>query len=318
MSNVEREPRETAAGGRDDASDGPVRELLAGRPVALGGPRAMRVTRTLPDRRRRMVGAWCFADLYGPETAVMNVPPHPHTGLQTVSWLLEGEVLHRDSLGSEQVVRPGRLNLMTAGRGVSHSEESARGEGVLHGVQLWVALPGADRDVAPAFDHHPELPVLDGDGATVTVVMGELAGLRSPARAYTPLLGAQVDLREGAAVELAVNPRHEYAVLALSGAVEVEGAEVEPGPLLYLGSGRAGLSFRAPRGARAMLIGGEPFDEEIVMWWNFVGRSHDDILRYRKEWARGTAFGTVPAYDGAPLPAPPLPTTLLKPRGRRG
>jgi redox-sensitive bicupin YhaK (pirin superfamily) len=171
----------------------PTADLLDGIPVALGGPRGLAVTRTLPHKQRRMVGAWCFLDAYGPHrlagTPGMRVGPHPHTGLQTVSWLVAGEIVHRDSLGNRCEIRPGQLNLMTAGRGIAHSEETPAAHGdVLHGVQLWVALPAADRDVAPAFAHHWDLPVITEGGLSATVLMGELAGARSAARyAGTPL-----------------------------------------------------------------------------------------------------------------------------------
>ena len=196
MSNLERSPRETPCGGQVAVAAEPVRELQFGHSVALGGPRGMTVTRTLPNRDRRMVGAWCFVDFYGPEdisgTAGMQVPPHPHTGLQTVSWLVTGDVLHHDSVGSEQLVSPGQLNLMTAGHGIAHSEQSPPGHGpTLHGVQLWTALPDEARSVAPHFEHHPDLPVLADSGATITVIMGELDGQRSPARVYSPLVGAE-------------------------------------------------------------------------------------------------------------------------------
>ncbi|GLW06597.1 hypothetical protein Misp01_17270 [Microtetraspora sp. NBRC 13810] len=321
MSNLESDPREAVCGGRAAVLTGPARDLLDGRDVALGGPRAMRVTRTLPTRGRRMVGAWCFADLYGPERAVMRVPPHPHTGLQTVSWLVEGEVLHRDSVGTEQLVTPGRLNLMTAGRGIAHSEESSPGTPVLHGAQLWVALPGAHRHVAPHFEHHPELPVLSAPGAEVTVIMGELGGAASPAGVYTPLVGAQVRLDAGGEIRLPLEPGFEHALLVLSGEVEADGDAPEGavtlagGPLLYLGDGRSELALSARRPARVLLLGGEPFAEEIVMWWNFVGRGHDEIVAFREEWASG-ALGVVHGFDGPPLPAPALPTSTLKPRGR--
>ncbi|MFI6290661.1 pirin family protein [Nonomuraea sp. NPDC050790] len=299
MSNLERDPQEVvgAAGGPQET------ELLTGREVPLGGPRAMRVTRTLPHVHRRMIGAWCFVDAYGPEVAAMRVPPHPHTGLQTVSWLVEGEVLHRDSLGSLQAVRPGQLNLMTAGRGISHSEESAEG-GTLHGVQLWVALPEEHRGVEPAFEHHADLPVLEGPGHRSRVLMGG----PSPATAYTPLIGAEIAV-DGRA-ELAVEAGFEHGLLLLDGSI----GQVPAGPLLYLPPGRERIVLEG-RG-RVLLIGGEPFAEEIVMWWNFVGRSHDDIAAYRKEWMEGQGFGAVRGFDGAPLPAPELPGIRLKPRGR--
>lgn len=323
VSNLEPDPQEMACGGAVATAP----ELLTARPVALGGPRGMTVTRTLPNRTRRMVGAWCFLDAYGPEDLTtaqgMRVPPHPHTGLQTVSWLVAGEVLHRDSLGNVQLIRPGQLNLMTAGRGIAHSEETpAAHSPILQGVQLWVALPGADRHVEPDFAHHPDLPEVRAGGATVTVLMGEVAGATSPARCYSPLTGAEVSLDAGAAVDLPVRPDFEYAVLALSGAVGVDGVRLEPGPLLYAGTGNRTLALRAEAGgpARAMLLGGEPNASEIVMWWNFVGGDHEDIVRARSDWADGadgTRFGVVSGYDGEPLAAPALPTTRLKPRGRR-
>ncbi|MEW9550856.1 pirin family protein [Nonomuraea sp. NPDC050783] len=302
MSNLEREPEEIRCG----AEPGPGDELLPGRAVPLGGPRAMAVSRTLPGAHRRLIGAWCFLDAYGPELTAMRVPPHPHTGLQTVTWLLAGEVLHRDSLGSRQQVRPGQLNLMTAGRGISHSEESA--EEVLHGVQLWVALPAEHRHDAPAFEHHAALPVLEGPGYTATVIMGSLGGVLSPATARTPLTGAEIAV-DGAG-EVPLDPGFEHGLLLLDGQV----GGLERGPLAYLPPGRSGVRLSG-RG-RVLLIGGAPFGEEIVMWWNFVGRSHEEIAAFRKEWAQGEGFGTVEGFDGDPLPAPALPAVRLKPRGR--
>ncbi|WP_328818791.1 pirin family protein [Nonomuraea cypriaca] len=281
-------------------------EVLTGREVPLGGPRAMMVRRTLPGQHRRMIGAWCFVDAYGPQRATMRVPPHPHTGLQTVSWLVAGEVLHLDSLGTRQEIRPGQLNLMTAGHGISHSEESP--ETVLHGVQLWVALPDGHRDVAPGFEHHPSLPVLAGRGFEARVVMGSLGGVVSPATAYSPLVGAQIAVDGDG--EIPLDPAFEHGLLLLDGTVD----GLEPGPLVYLPPGRSRL--RVSGRGRLLLIGGEPFAEEIVMWWNFVGRSHDEIVAFRKEWMEGAGFGTVVGFDGAPLPAPVLPGTRLRPRGR--
>jgi redox-sensitive bicupin YhaK (pirin superfamily) len=322
MSNLERSPQETPCGGRAAVSVEPVRELQYGAAVALGGPRAMSVTRMLPNRIRRMVGAWCFVDYYGPDDITastgMQVPPHPHSGLQTVSWLISGEVLHRDSLGSHQLVTPGLLNLMTAGHGISHSEESpADHSPTLHGVQLWTALPDRDRHVDPHFEHHPRLPVLTDTGAVVTVIMGEMGGAASPADVYSPLVGVEARLEPGADTRLPLQPDWEYATLALAGTIDVDGLALSPGPLLYLGSGRSDLSLRAERAARLLLIGGEPFEEHIVMWWNFVGRDHEDIVIARDDWMSARPrFGAVRGYPGDPLPAPPLPTVRLKPRGR--
>ena len=302
---------------------GTVVEVLEGAPVALGGPRGMTVVRTLPSKHRRMVGAWCFLDAYGPHdlttAAGMRVGPHPHIGLQTVTWLVEGEILHHDSLGNRQEIRPGSLNLMTAGRGISHAEQTPVTHGpVLQGVQLWVALPGTGRDMAPAFAHHDDLPVLTDAGLTATVLMGDLAGATSPARCHTPIVGAEITLAAGSDAVLPLRPAFEYAVLALDGEATVAGTPVKPGPLLYLGPGRSSLTLSAGPESRLMLLGGEPFEERLVMWWNFVGRDHDEIVAARESWAGGGdgRFGVVRGYDGPAIPAPPMPITRLVPRGR--
>jgi quercetin 2,3-dioxygenase len=321
MSNAEPNPQETACGGRATVAVEPVRELLPGGTVPLGGPRGMMVTRTLPNRNRRMVGAWCFVDFYGPADLTtapgMRVPPHPHIGLQTVTWLVAGEVLHRDSLGSYQLIEPGQLNLMTAGHAISHSEETpAEHSPVLHGVQLWTALPDMYRHMAPQFAHHADLPVLSDTGVTVTVIMGELGDARSPARIFSSLVGAEAALGAGSDTRLPLVPDWEYAAMVLSGTVEVDGLALSAGPLLYLGSGRSDLGLRSEGSGRVLLMGGEPFDEQIVMWWNFIGRDHDEIVAAREDWMSGQRFGTVRGYAGNPLPAPPMPTTPLRPRGR--
>ena len=322
MSNHELAPEEAVCGGRTAVAGAPVQDLLYGREVVLG-TRGMVVTRTLPHRDRRMVGAWCFVDQYGPEdvslSGGMRVPPHPHTGLQTVSWLVEGDVLHRDSLGSHQPVRPGQLSLMTAGRGISHSEESPPQRWpVLHGVQLWVALPEPDRHVDPQFEHHADLPRLTDTGVSVTVIMGSLDGATSAAQVYSPLVGAEAVLAAGAGTQLPLRSEFEHAVLTLAGVVDVDGIELTPGPLLYLGTGRSDLALRAHGASRLLLLGGVPFEEELVMWWNFVGRSHDEIVAAREDWERSAdRFGHVDGHGGERIPAPPLPTVRLTPRKRR-
>ncbi len=299
--------------------------MLVPREVPLGGVRALVVRRTLPHREIRTVGAWCFLDDYGPADADpgMVVPPHPHTGLQTVTWLLSGEVLHQDSLGSEQLVRPGALNLMTAGRGITHAETSTPTSPALRGLQLWVALPDAARETAPDFEHHPELPVLADGALTATVLLGQLGDVRSPATAYTPIVGADVTVQSGGAGSLPLERSWEHAVLALTDGALVDGEPLPAGSLLYLGCGRDELALSASgRDARVFLVGGEPFGEELLMWWNFVGRSHDEIVAVREEWMEAVAggatrFGQVSAYDGPSLPAPALPGTRLRPRGNR-
>jgi redox-sensitive bicupin YhaK (pirin superfamily) len=319
VSSLEADP---VVGSSTAPAPGPSRgELLEGVPVALGGPRGLEVFRTLPTKQRRMVGAWCFLDAYGPHdltgSAGMRVGPHPHIGLQTVSWLVAGEILHRDSLGSKREIRPGQLNLMTAGRGISHSEETpVEHTRILQGVQLWVALPGTDRDVAPAFDTHTELPKLTERGLTATVLMGTLAGATSPARAYTPLVGAEITLAAGTDSHLRLQTEFEYAVLVLEGTATIAGTALRSGPLLYLGDGRRDLRLTCDAPARLLLLGGEPFEERLVMWWNYVARDHDEIVEARREWESGSAFGTVRGYDGPAIPAPPMPTTRLVSRGR--
>ena len=326
MSNLERRPEETPTGGLATVSPEPTRRVLAPREVPLGGVRALVVRRTLPHREIRTVGAWCFLDDYGPAPADpgMVVPPHPHTGLQTVTWLLSGEVLHQDSLGSEQLVRPGALNLMTAGRGITHAETSTATSPALRGLQLWVALPDAARETAPDFEHHPELPVLVDGALTATVLLGALGDARSPATAYTPIVGADVSLRAGGAGSLPLERSWEHAALALTDGAVVDGEPLPVGSLAYLGCGRDRLELSASAGsdAQVFLVGGEPFDEQLLMWWNFVGRSHDEIVAVREEWMEAVAggstrFGQVSAYDGPSLPAPALPGTRLRPRGNR-
>jgi redox-sensitive bicupin YhaK (pirin superfamily) len=280
----------------------------------------MHVRRTLPARERSLIGAWCFVDHYGPHDVGsgpgMDVPPHPHTGLQTVSWLFSGEIEHRDSAGVHAMVRPGELNLMTAGAGICHSEVSTPATTVLHGVQLWVALPGAHRDTARDFTHYaPSVHVYDG--ARVRVFLGNLAGAHSPAPSFTPLLGAQVDLSPGASVTFDVAPDFEHGVLVDMGQLSAGGTPLENGDLWYQSHGHHELvlvnSDAGP--ARVLVLGGPPFDEALVMWWNFVGRSHDDIAEYRRLWeANDDRFGSVVGYPGPRLSAPPLPNAALRAR----
>jgi quercetin 2,3-dioxygenase len=300
-------------------------EYLEPRDVLIG--RTTHVRRLLPHKERRKIGAWVFLDHYGPDdikqTGGMWVPPHPHTGLQTVTWLFEGLGRHTDSLGSDQLIRPGQLNVMTAGHGICHAEVSPQeAPMVLHGLQLWVALPEPQRDTAPAdFTHLAELPGWSAEGVEVTVMVGSLGGHESPAPAYTPLVGAEIRLEPGASVEVPLREDFEYGVLAVGADVEVDGAPLTAQRLSYLGQGRPGLRLATgDEPAIAVLLGGEPFAEEIVMWWNFIGRSHDEIVEQREAW-NGTGlthvperFGQVVDFDGDRLLAPPLPNTRLKAR----
>ena len=300
-------------------------QVLVARDVPLGGPRAMTVRRTLPHRERSFVGAWCFVDHYGPDdvsvTGGMDVPPHPHTGLQTVSWLFEGEIEHRDSGGVHGMVRPGEVNLMTGARGICHSEVSTPETSTLHGVQLWVVLPEADRDLPRNFEHFAAPSVEVAPGVRLRVFLGELAGQSSPVRTQTPLLGAEVLLEAGTTWEVDVEEAHEYAVLVDSGDVEFCGEAVPQHGLGIVDPGRATLTLRANSPARLVLLGGEPYEEQIVMWWNFIGRDHDEIVALREQWeTHSERFGEVVGYEGktARLPAPAIPGATLRPRGRLG
>ncbi|MFE1442602.1 pirin family protein [Streptomyces sp. NPDC058739] len=322
MSNIETGPVEMRCG--TDTAETPVAEprvdVLTPRDVPLGGPRAMTVRRTLPQRARTLIGAWCFADHYGPDdvaaTGGMVVPPHPHTGLQTVSWLFTGEIEHRDSLGSHAYVRPGELNLMTGGHGIAHSEVSTDRTSVLHGVQLWVALPHEHRHTERDFQHYAPEPVR-AEGAEIRVFLGSLAGSDSPVATFSPLLGAEIVLAPHAALTLAVDPGFEHGVLVDRGSVRVAGTVLARAELGYVHPGPTALTLHnesaAP--ARIVLLGGAPFEEEIVMWWNFIGRSHDDIARAREDWENHSdRFGAVSGYPGDRLPAPALPHATITPR----
>jgi quercetin 2,3-dioxygenase len=295
--------------------------LLAGHDVPLG--RYTTVRRLLPHRQRRMIGAWCFVDHFGPDDVTdrpgMQVPPHPHTGLQTVTWLVDGAIEHHDSLGSHQLITPGQLNLMSSGHGIAHSEHSPpQHPPGMHGLQLWIALPEDARHDPPRFEHHSSMPVYRHGEATVTVVVGQLGPARSPARVHTPLVGAEVVSDGPARLRLTVDPAFEYGMLVMSGTATVAGTDLAPGSLLYLGQHRDDIPVEVSASARLFLLGGTPFEEPLVMWWNFVGRSHEDIVRARDDWMAGRRFGTVTGCAADPLPAPEMPTVRLKARDRHG
>jgi redox-sensitive bicupin YhaK (pirin superfamily) len=283
----------------------PVSPLLAD----LGG---FTVRRFLPRRDRRMVGAWCFLDAFGPLSfggrKAMDVPPHPHIGLQTVSWLVDGEVLHKDSLGLQALARPGTLNLMTAGRGIAHAEETPpENSGRVHGFQLWVALPEATREVEPAFAHLASLPTADLVGGRAVVFVGSLAGARSDARTFSPLLGAELRGAPGGCLRVPLAADFEHALLPIDGHATLDGHFLASDTLYYLGTGRRELALRVEGPAfRGLLLGGLPFGETILMWWNFVARTPDEVRAARDDWQAGRRFGEVHAYDGARLDAPPL------------
>lgn len=291
----------TAADASLSSEDGavaasPVVDLEPGRVTQVG---ALPVRRVLPQRPRKTVGAWCFADHMGPVArdpaapGALGIGPHPHIGLQTVTWLLGGELLHRDSLGSEQLIRPGQLNLMTAGHGVAHAEEDPGRAPALHGIQLWVAQPEATRHGDAAFEHHDELPRLELDGGVGTILVGRYGGLESPARRDTEHVGVELALRAPGAL-LPLQRDFEHALVVLEGSLRLADRVVEPGVLAYLGVARdeVAVALRAP--ARVLLLGGVPFQETLLMWWNFVARTTEEVSTARRQWAEQDGrFGTV-------------------------
>lgn len=301
-------------------------EIITAREVPLGGPRAMTVHRTLPQRQRSTIGAWCFFDHFGPDdvsaTGGMDVAPHPHTGLQTVSWLFTGEITHHDSADNHAVVKPGEANFMTAGRGICHSEVSTQDTTTLHGVQLWVALPDDARDGERGFDHYKPEPT-QFDGGYALVFAGSLLGQTSPIPTFTPLVGAEIHLEPGGTLNLEVNPEYEHGYLLDSGSLTIGDTEVNPTELAYTGIGETEIKLHNPgnKEARIVLIGGEPFTEDLVMWWNFIGRTSDEIKQFREQWQEESErFGKVHGYISHDpkgldrLPAPTLPDITLRAR----
>ncbi len=286
----------------------------------VGDVGGLPIQRALPNKARRAIGAWCFADHAGPATPErrMNVGPHPHTGLSTFSWMIEGEILHRDSLGSEQVLRAGEVNLMTAGRGIAHSEESLSDR--IHLAQLWIALPDAERERAPSFQHFPELPRLSQGGFDATLLVGELGGRHSPVPSFTPLLGVDLVADGPADTVLALRPDFEHGLMLLEGEIEAAPAGLDvvetitPGTLLYVGPGCEAVELRCGAAARLLLLGGAPWEQPPLLWWNFVGREPAEMHEWAQDWARedGGRFGVVEGYAGPRIAVPPVPA-LRKP-----
>ena len=288
-------------------------DVIESRAVSVG---EMTVRRALPTKGRRTVGAWCFVDHMGPESLSpeksIDVAPHPHLGLQTVTWLFSGEFLHRDSLGSEQLIRAGQLNLMTSGHGVAHSEENpGLTSGEMHGVQLWVASPSPTRDGDAGFEHHSELPRVDFGDATASVLVGTFDNVTSSARRESELVGVELVLR-GGTTDVPLEPTYEYALIVASGAALVKGQVVRPGSLAYLGRGRSSCEFQTKGTTTVMLIGGVPFEEKLFMWWNFVARSQAEISDAWRAWATGDErFGRVAsAFKRIDVGPPPWLLTL--------
>lgn len=278
------------------------------REVRLG---SLTIARALPIRDRRLVGPWCFLDRFGPLTfsasKPMDVAPHPHIGLQTVTWLLQGEVLHSDSLGSESLLRPGGLNVMTSGGGIAHAEETpSNNTGRLNGVQLWVALPDRYRHMAATFQHVDEVPRIELAGGQIFVFAGSLHGQTSPAMHFSEILAADIEVRSKSEVAVPLQPHFEHALLVLHGDATLGGQPLGEHVLYYLGTTRSEIEIASRNGGRLLLIGGPPFPEQILMWWNFVARTQEEIAQARADWEDRRRFGDVAAYKGPRLSAPSL------------
>ena len=283
------------AAGTSAGTDGPVVEVEPGRLTQVG---SLPVRRVLPQRPRRTVGSWCFADHVGPVPVhaggALGIGPHPHMGLQTVTWLVSGELLHLDGLGSEQLIRPGQLNLMTAGHGVAHAEEDPGRAGELHAVQLWVAQPEATRNGraclrAPCGAAPIRTCRLGGHRHGGRLRRARVTG----AGATSQHMGVELTLQRPGG-ELPLRADYEHALVVLEGSVAVGGTVAKPGALAYLGRGREECSLEVEAPARALLLGGLPFPEPVLMWWNFVGRTPDELSEARRQWTEDDGrFGRV-------------------------
>jgi hypothetical protein len=288
-------------------------EVKEGRTTRIG---ELGILRVLPTKQRRTIGPWCFVDLMSPDDVdrppPLEIGPHPHIGLATVTWLFGGLVLHSDSLGTQQPIRPGELNLMTAGHGIAHAEEgleteSAERTGGIMGVQMWLAQPDHIRDGQSAFQHLKDLPELEMLGARGRLLIGEYGNDRSEASFEHPAMGLDLQLDSTTAVQ--TRPEFEYGIAPIDKPVRVEDAIVEPGSIAVVPPGYRQLRFESRSGpARLMMLGGQPLGEEVKMWWNFVARSEDEITSAWRDWqSRNTdRFGDVPSgLERIEAPRPP-------------
>lgn len=292
--------------------------LIEPRTVKLTTRTGVAVHRTIPHANLKMIGAWCFVDHFGPteQTDGMVVAAHPHTGLQTVTWLIEGAIEHRDSIGSIQRIEPGQLNLMTAGRGIAHSELSLAGPERLHAVQLWVALPKSAIDAAPEFEHQSDLPKVSAPGYTATVLAGEFLGTSAPTKVFSAMMGAELRFDGQNDTRIPLNPRFEHGFMLASGELTVNGTPIPVSGLYFVPAGAESVNIEASPGAIVLMLGGEPFGEKILMWWNFIGRTHEDIVKARGQW-NAEDQNRFPDFEdsiGDRIPAPELPNVTLQPR----
>lgn len=275
---------------------------------------AFKVRRVLPSPRRRMVGPFIFVDQFGPAIiprgAAMDVRPHPHIGLATVTWLFEGAINHRDSLGTFATIRPGQVNLMTAGRGIVHSErglpEDRDREKPVYGMQTWLALPDGQEDMAPAFESLAELPLIEDQCAKARVIMGSLWGKRAATPQHSPTIYAEIELAPGGAIPIDVEAE-ERAVMLVGGEASIDGIELEPYALAVLQPGAA-MKLGTTLGGRVMLLGGSAIAGQRHVWWNFVHSRREAIRDAVERWNAGK-FPLVPGDEEEFIPIPPVPLT---------
>lgn len=268
--------------------------------------------RALPTRDRGMIGAWCFLEQAGPDEigdgGGLRAGPQPYLGLQALTWMIEGELLYRDSLGNKQVFRGGELNVVTAGSGMTHSRESPSEQpGRIDAVQLWIALPETMRRCEPSFTNYPALPKMASGGFGLTLLIGELFAEKSPVPAHTPLVAIELVTNGAASTTLPLRCDFEYGVLVLEGTAVVAGEYLRPGELLYLGEHHTRLGVRCEGAASLLLIGGKPLEDIPVLWWSFIGHNQDEMVEYAHQWNATDHFGTVHGFDGPRAPAPMLP-----------
>lgn len=287
-------------------------EVKEGRTTSIG---TLGIVRVLPTKGRRTIGPWCFVDLMSPgdveRPPPIEIGPHPHIGLATVTWLFDGRVLHGDSLGTEQLIRPGQLNLMTAGAGIAHAElgvetAPAHATSGVVGVQMWIAQTEEARHGEPRFQHLPELPQVELEGAVGRLLVGAAGGEASPAVVDHPTIG--LDLTVDGVALLPTDPRFEHGVVPIDRAVKVEDAIADPGTVAVVPSGYEELRLETRGAGRVMILGGLPLGETITMWWNFVARSREEITQAWRDWRdRNEArFGPVPSQlPRIEAPAPP-------------
>jgi len=281
---------------------------------------AFKVRRTLPARERTMVGPFIFVDEFGPARLDpgqgMDVRPHPHINLATVTYLIDGAIEHRDSIGSRQVIEPGAVNLMTAGKGIVHSERSpadSRAAGPsFYGMQTWLALPDGKEEVDPAFDHVPadRLPLIEGGGATARVLMGTLWGATAGTPCHSPTIYADIDLAAGGSIPIDADA-DERGVMLIGGEASLDGAVLDPYALYVLAPGHAGR-LSSTSGGRAMLLGGGAFSTRRHVFWNFVSSSRERISQAKEDW-QAMRFPLIPGDDEEYIPLPEVPKTVSYP-----